>query len=90
MRKIKLSATDSLELHPYAGLLQELGDLRKELENLEHSSSAIFTRTNPLHLASTINLIHYLGLRNLDMRPLQERLSKAGLSSLGPDCVKTY
>src|SRR5687768_18570198 len=35
------------------------------------------------HLGSAANLIHYLGLRRRDMRPLQEKLAVIGLSSLG-------
>ncbi len=31
---------------------------------------------------STVNLAHYLALRELDLQPLQEKLSEAGLSSL--------
>src|SRR5665811_2203035 len=68
---------------PYAGLLHELEELRSELKELEQLSAASLQQVNPLHLASTINLVHYLGLRRQDMRPLQERLATAGLSSLG-------
>ena len=32
---------------------------------------------------SCVNLAHYLALRELDLRPLQEKLAEAGLSSLG-------
>jgi pyruvate kinase len=32
---------------------------------------------------SAVNLLHYLALRRHDLRPLQEQLAKAGLSSLG-------
>lgn len=32
---------------------------------------------------SAVNLAHYLSLRSQDLRPLQERLARAGLSSLG-------
>ena len=32
---------------------------------------------------SSVNLAHYLALRELDLRPLQEKLAQAGLSSLG-------
>jgi len=35
------------------------------------------------HSTSMQNLAHYLALRSFDLRPLQERLSNAGLSSLG-------
>ncbi|MBI1424934.1 MAG: pyruvate kinase [Gammaproteobacteria bacterium] len=32
---------------------------------------------------SSVNLAHYLALRELDLRPLQEKLAESGLSSLG-------
>src|SRR5665811_1004954 len=68
---------------PYAGLLHELEELRSELKELEQLSAASLQQVNPLHLASAINLVHYLGIRRRDIRPLQERLAAAGLSSLG-------
>jgi pyruvate kinase len=71
------------ELHPYASLLHELEELRNELKQLEQLFTTPLQQANPLHLASAINLVHYLGLRRRDMRPLQERLAAAGLSSLG-------
>ncbi len=71
------------ELHPYASLLHELESLRDELTELEKLSAATLQDVNPVHLASSINLIHYLGLRRKDIRPLQERLAVVGLSSLG-------
>lgn len=37
----------------------------------------------PDYAASAANLAHWLALRHLDLRPLQERLMLAGLSSLG-------
>lgn len=70
-------------MHPYTGLLHELEELRGELMEFEHLSAKTLQLANPLHLASTINLIHYLGLRRRDMRSLQERLAAVGLSSLG-------
>jgi pyruvate kinase len=83
MSKQQSSSHKSEELHPYASLLHELEELRNELLELEHSSSATLQHVNPFHLSSTINLIHYLGLRRRDMRLLQERLAASGLSSLG-------
>lgn len=71
------------ELHPYASLLHELESLRDELTELEKLSAATLQDVNLVHLASSVNLIHYLGLRRRDIRPLQERLAAVGLSSLG-------
>ena len=69
--------------HPYASLLHELESLKQELLELEQSSADTLEQVDPLHLSSAINLVHYLGLRRKDVRLLQERLSEAGLSSLG-------
>lgn len=71
------------EQHPYSGLLHELEELRSDLKELERLSATTLQDVNPRHLASAVNLIHYLGLRRRDMRSLQERLAAAGLSSLG-------
>lgn len=71
------------ESHPYASLLDELEDLKKELKELELSYTSKLQQVNPLHLADAINLVHYLGLRRRDMRSLQKRLAAVGLSSLG-------
>ncbi len=81
--KQQTNSPRSEEQHPYASLLHELEELRSELLELEHSSQTTLQQVNPLHLSSTINLIHYLGLRRRDIRSLQERLSIVGLSSLG-------
>ena len=83
MSKQQPCSRTSGELHPYAGLLHELEELRSELKGLEQSSSAILQNINPVHLPGAINLVHYLGLRRRDMRSLQERLAALGLSSLG-------
>lgn len=83
MIKQKSNSRKSEEPHPYASLRNELEELRNELLVLEHSYSAILQHVSPSHLSSTINLIHYLGLRRRDIRSLQERLAAVGLSSLG-------
>lgn len=83
MLKHQPSSYKSEEIHPYACLLHELEELRSELLALEHASSGPLAHVNPSHLSSTINLIHYLGLRRRDIRSLQERLAAVGLSSLG-------
>lgn len=69
-----------------------LSDLFNELgvvaEGLDSAASATL---NPLverwldkqPTKSMVNLAHYLWLRRHDLRPLQERLAQAGLSSLG-------
>lgn len=67
----------------YAELLQELVSLQQELITLEHESAETLGKVDMRHLGSAANLIHYLGLRRRDIRPLQEKLAVIGLSSLG-------
>lgn len=67
----------------YARLLQELQNLRGELQAQEAEAADPLRLVEQRHRASALNLIHYLGLRRRDARPLQERLAAAGLSSLG-------
>lgn len=50
---------------------------------MESESAGMLQKVDARHRASAINLIHYLGLRRRDVRPLQEKLAAAGLSSMG-------
>ena len=83
MNKTQVTSLAPSELHPYAGLLKELEDLQSDLRGFEQTPAVSLQDIDPLHLASSINLIHYLGLRRRDVRSLQERLAAVGLSSLG-------
>lgn len=64
-------------------LAAELDALRLAMEALERRHSADILRAAPGSRASARNLVHYLALRSRDIRPLQDRLARAGLSSLG-------
>lgn len=64
-------------------ILHELAAIRKELTADESRSAALLDRVHPNHRASSHNLVHYLALRRRDLRPLQLRLARLGLSSLG-------
>ena len=64
-------------------LLQELRLLRSEMLELEGSCRNALGNAHPEHSPSARNLMHYLALRRHDVRPLQARLAKIGLSSLG-------
>ncbi|MGZ0020355.1 pyruvate kinase [Nitrosomonas sp. wSCUT-2] len=74
---------DDMGLQPFAGLLTELEALKDELKDIEQHYAPQLRQISPLHQKDAINLIHYLGLRRRDMRDLQARLAKVGLSSLG-------
>lgn len=67
----------------YKSLLQELLEIRQKLLLLEDQHREVQETANREHTESATNLIHYIGLRRLDVRALQVRLASAGLSSLG-------
>jgi pyruvate kinase len=67
-----------------------LGQLATELRALREQALADETEladtlhdVHPRNLRSARNLVHYLSLRRHDLRDLQVRLARAGLSSLG-------
>ncbi len=64
-------------------LLEEIGDLRTCLADLADKAVGSAEAIHPLHRDSARNLVHYLALRQRDLRPLQARLAELGLSSLG-------
>lgn len=64
-------------------LALELQELRQELLASEAQLGDVLGAVHPDNLASARNLIHYLALRRHDVRALQLRLARIGLSSLG-------
>lgn len=64
-------------------LLEPLHDLVSGALNLEKSFVRELAEVHPDRVNSARNLIHYLSLRQTDIRPLQESLGRLGLSSLG-------
>ncbi len=64
-------------------LLRELARVRKHMleqaDGLEPQIRLVF----PAYRESALNLAHYLGLRQRDLRSVQEALAEVGLSSLG-------
>jgi len=64
-------------------LAQEVGALRDEMLASEAELSDVLAATHPDNRASARNLVHYLALRRHDIRDLQMRLARVGLSSLG-------
>jgi pyruvate kinase len=64
-------------------LIRQLESIRLEIEHQAAGNRLDFLELNPDRLASAQNLLHYLALRSRDLRPLQDRLMRLGLSSLG-------
>jgi len=57
--------------------------LRRDVTAHPHQGSARLRSVHASHAASALNLLHYLGLRQRDLRDLQLDLAELGLSSLG-------
>jgi pyruvate kinase len=64
-------------------LIDELQSLREALLAREAALAPALAQVHPSYAASARNLVHYLALRRFDLRPLQERLARLGVSSLG-------
>lgn len=64
-------------------ILTELEVLLADVERAEQDAAHVLARVLPEHRESARNLIHYVAVRQHDLRPLQESLADYGLSSLG-------
>ena len=64
-------------------LAAELWTLRQSLLTHQQRLAPWTAQARPAHRPSAVNLAHYLALRQVDARRLQDQLSWMGLSSLG-------
>ena len=64
-------------------LASALGHLLDAMVRLEERHANDIAQVHPQHRADAVNLVHYLALRQSDVRSLQHRLGARGLSSLG-------
>lgn len=64
-------------------ILTDLMAIRSEMVAEPVMASTRLNSIHPNYSVSARNLLHYLILRRRDLRPLQRRLAKVGLSSLG-------
>ncbi len=64
-------------------LEETIGALREAAWAFERAHEKEIGEVDPAHRPSAGNLLHYLSLRQQDLRPLQDELSSLGLSSLG-------
>lgn len=71
------------EARELAELAGELLELRRALLAAEAARAQEIAATHSRHRRSAANLVHYVELRNHDVRELQGRLAALGLSSLG-------
>ena len=64
-------------------LITELTTVRHDMEHFAAQTADRLAAVHPNFRLSALNLLHYLALRQRDLRPLQYRLAALGLSSLG-------
>ncbi|MDJ1371118.1 pyruvate kinase [Gulosibacter molinativorax] len=69
-----------LSLAEIAGTIRSL---LQQLEEAEQAATMLIEAVLPEHRASARNLVHYVAIRQGDLRPLQRSLAAYGLSSLG-------
>ena len=83
--KVKLESepVDAWNAEAIEALIDELWSLRKTMLAREIRLRVRLRDVDPTHRPSAINLAHYLALRHVDLRGLQERLARMGVSSLG-------
>ncbi|RIJ43044.1 pyruvate kinase [Pontibacter oryzae] len=71
------------ERQHYEDLIAQLDQLQHDAEALEKKFAPAIEMVHPNLRKSAKNLLHYLALRQHDIRQLQEQLAQLGLSSLG-------
>ena len=67
----------------FSSLIDEFLRLRQDLVGITTDSADLLDQVHPSHRESAENLLHYIALRSCHFKPLQMRLARAGLSSLG-------
>jgi len=63
-------------------LIDRIDEIRKKSKSFEEKYENLLQQAHPLYQKSAINLVHYLALRNSDIRDLQKELGYLGLSRL--------
>jgi len=69
-------------MHELEFIDKNLKELLNKMNSFVDENNDILSSLNPSNRRSAENLMHYLVLRNEDMRSLQDRLHNQGLSSL--------
>ena len=64
-------------------IIDELQEVKQSMQEMAGACASLLDVLHQEHRQSSVNLLHYLALRRHDIRPLQEKLSALGLSSLG-------
>ena len=75
--------TSDAEPEPQDAIAGELAEISAHVRSSSRRREGEASRADPRFALSARNLACYLALRELEVRPLQGRLARAGLSSLG-------
>ena len=67
---------------PASEIQQQLEKLNVLLLDTEKEYGSLIKKLHPSQQLSAVNLLHYLALRSVDIRDLQDALHQQGLSSL--------
>jgi pyruvate kinase len=78
-----VDASGSAGCDDLAKLIIQLDEICRELEGVEDQQSRYLDGLHCTQRTSALNLLHYLQLRQRELRPLQTSLAALGLSSLG-------
>ena len=78
-----LALGDSEPSATFGAIAGELLGVERQLRNLESEMSAAIEAVPLAERESARNLVHYVALRQRDLRDLQANLAENGLSSLG-------
>jgi pyruvate kinase len=70
------------EMIKIQNIKKELNQMESKMKRMQKLHSARIQSCHPAQKISAINLIHYLTLRNTDIRDMQDQLHETGLSSL--------
>lgn len=73
----------SASTNAFKTLIRQMESLREMILQPSRPGRETLPELSPDRMASAQNLLHYLALRNQDIRPLQDKLARVGLSSLG-------
>jgi pyruvate kinase len=83
MKRNRKSPQSPWDAGVVAALIDELWALRKAMLERERRLGPELRAVAPARRPSAINLAHYLAMRHIDLRGLQQRLAWVGVSSLG-------
>ena len=82
-RNLKIGTSREFDKAHLWKIIEELKEITHRMLELPGNCAPILAELNQGYRQSGVNLVHYLALRRHDIRPLQDKLSELGLSSLG-------